>query len=117
MCPACLVGGPGAEEGGGVAEGADPVEGCGGGGGVGVAGPFVVAKRAERFDVLVVLPPAARDDVVVEMREPLAELVDPDSQVVPFVFGLVGGDRRPVSGAGDVVDVGFGVVVVAEDGA
>ena len=68
-----------AEECGGAAQGADPVEGCGGGSGVGVAGTFVVAQRAERFDVFVVLPPAAGDDVVVEMGEPATELVDPGS--------------------------------------
>jgi hypothetical protein len=53
----------------------------------------VVTQGRERFDVLVVPPPAARDDMVIEMREALLKPLDPDAELVP-VLGDVG--RRNV---------------------
>jgi hypothetical protein len=43
----------------------------------------VVTQGAQGLDVLVVPPPAARDDVMVEVRKALLQVLDPDSKLVP----------------------------------
>jgi hypothetical protein len=88
------------EASGDVAQRSEPVErGCRRRG-LGEAGALVVAQRREGLDVLVVLPPAARDDVMVEVREPPLQLLDPGSKLIPFRCGINSRDLGPVRRAG-----------------
>ena len=71
--------------------------------GVRVVDPLLVTQGNEGFDVAVVPEPAARNDMVVKMREPNHELFDPGPQCLPLLMGFVGRVVRPVHGSVNLV--------------
>lgn len=87
-------------------EGSVPVDRGGARSDLGVVGSLRVAERREGFDMAGVLEPAAGDDVVVQMREPLAERRDPRSQRRPLLAGFARGEVEPVDRPRQLVEVG-----------
>jgi hypothetical protein len=65
----------------------------------------VIAQGGQGFDMLVVAPPAAGDDMVVEVGEAAAKVLDPSSQLLPLLCGVDRGERRPVSRGRDIWEV------------
>ena len=66
---------------------------------------LMIPQGRERFDVLVVPPPAARDDMVIKVREPLLKQFDPGTEFVPMLGDLGGRNVRPVRRSWHVIHV------------
>src|SRR5271168_5127741 len=97
--------GPLAQTGLDVSECPVPVHSGGSRSGFTVVDPFLVTKGGQHFDVTVMKEPTTRDDVMIEMREPLHQSLDPGAQGGPFPSGFVRPEVRPMDRSGDLVDV------------
>ena len=69
----------------------------------------MVSEGLEGFDVAGVLPPAAWDDVVVQVWVTGYERLDPSVERCPLAGMSVAGDGRPEQRGGDRVQVGWAV--------
>ena len=73
--------------------------------GLAVVDPLLVTKGGQCFDVTVVKEPATRDHMMIEMREPRHQLLNPGAQGGPFSSGFVRREIRPMDRSGDLVEV------------
>jgi len=99
---------PGLPAGFHVAERSMPLDRGGRRGGGGETGPFVIAQRSERFDQLVVLPPAVGYAGL--GGEPDQEPGDPGAKRFPFRGRFGGWERWPMDRSVQLVQVGWAIV-------
>ena len=101
---AALLCRPCPEQGCDVAQRSEPVERGRRRRGVREAGPLVVSECDQGFDMFVVSPPAGGQNVVVDVGEPLTQLIDPRPQLLPGSRYVIWADCRPARRTGDLVE-------------